>query len=584
MPVLAGAGVLAIAALGWLAFRGRAVAPAVPLERVQLTFTGNASTPALSPDGRRMAYTTRQCDTAGLCTEDVVVQDIGGAGSATVLRGATAVWRIEWSADARYLLLNASYGSGSWGVFSIPSLGGEPRFLGCCEGEVAAGSDTALVARGPNVGDSIGWVRWVMIGDGIAHDSLPIRAPGGAQLRAELFPDGTRLLLRKQHPGSEDMFVLDRTGAVLDSLVFSRPQVPEEAWLSPDGRGLLVLLPRLRSTAEVDLLRYRIDGSGRFDTTPETLARQLGVNAGASIGRTGALAYGYGPTEYSVWALRRRTPTSMDFTQRRLATSTALLTASLSPPGDQVLLWRPVPTGDGRQQLSVMPFDSGPETPVGPPVDNRDFDWTQDGAAVVMATRRGADSLAISRVEVPSGRTTPLATVPSLDYLLLETVDGGGFIMLPTGQSFRRVGLPGLPDSTIRLPDAIGTLQSIDPSPDGRAFVSISWDPAFDSILVHRVSAVDGSMTRLASFGAEGSQPPRWLDDGSIIVSIFETSWTMAWYRVPAAGGRPERVGTPPRYPASYRFSGDGLRVMARSQDRRTDIYLVPNFGEVLKE
>ena len=44
------------------------------------------------------------------------------------------------------------------------------------------------------------------------------------------------------------------------------------------------------------------------------------------------------------------------------------------------------------------------------------------------------------------------------------------------------------------------------------------------------------------------------------------------------------RLGTPPRYPAIYRFSGDGLRVMARAQDRRTDIYLVPNFGEVLKE
>jgi hypothetical protein len=87
----------------------------------------------------------------------------------------------------------------------------------------------------------------------------------------------------------------------------------------------------------------------------------------------------------------------------------------------------------------------------------------------------------------------------------------------------------------------------------------------------------------LASFGAEGSQPPRWLSDGSLIVPILETSWTLAWYRIPATGGKPVRLGSPPRFPANYRLSEDGRRVMARPEDRRTDIYLVPNFGEVLK-
>jgi hypothetical protein len=95
---------------------------------------------------------------------------------------------------------------------------------------------------------------------------------------------------------------------------------------------------------------------------------------------------------------------------------------------------------------------------------------------------------------------------------------------------------------------------------------------------------MDGSVAQLARLGAEGLQPPRWLDDGTLIVPILETEWTLAWYRIPATGGAPVRLGSPPRYPAAYRLSDDGLRVLARPQDRRTDIYLIPNFGEALKQ
>ena len=89
-------------------------------------------TPALSQDGRRLAYTARQCDSTGHCTVDLVVQDMAGAGKATILRGLNNVWWIWWTADARYLVLMASFGSDRWGVLSVPSLGGEPLFLGCC--------------------------------------------------------------------------------------------------------------------------------------------------------------------------------------------------------------------------------------------------------------------------------------------------------------------------------------------------------------------------------------------------------------------------------------------------------------------
>ena len=370
LPIAVGVGVLVVAALGWFAFRGRSAAPSVRLERTQLTFTGNASSPGISQDASRIAYATSQCDTAGLCTVDIVIQDVGGAGLATVLRGANAVWEIRWTADGRYLVFGASFGADRWGAFSVPTLGGEPRFLGCCAATTVGASDTALVTRPAAVGDSIGWLRWVTVADGVVRDSLPIRGDGiGANMLAESFPGGERLLILQDHPRSLTAVVASRTGAVLDSLVFDFPQVPISVNPALDGQSLIATMPRVQAQGEVDFLRYPLSGNGRITTTPDTVARQFAINAGGDVSRSGALVYGFGPTEYSVWALRRDTPTSMRFTQRRLASSTALLNGSLSPTGDRILLNRPAPSGGERRQFSVMPFDSGPELPVGPPVE-----------------------------------------------------------------------------------------------------------------------------------------------------------------------------------------------------------------------
>jgi hypothetical protein len=171
--------------------------------------------------------------------------------------------------------------------------------------------------------------------------------------------------------------------------------------------------------------------------------------------------------------------------------------------------------------------------------------------------------------------------VESRDYVTAETVVGGGLVILPTPATFRRVGVPGLADSTFPLPAGWG--RNVEPSPDGRAFVVLGWDVNLDSILVHRISLVDGSATRLAAFGGEGMYQPTWLDDGTIIVPVDETAWTQVWYRIPAAGGPPLRMGSPPQVRGSYRISADGRRLLARSADMRTDIYMIRNYDELLK-
>ena len=112
--------------------------------------------------------------------------------------------------------------------------------------------------------------------------------------------------------------------------------------------------------------------------------------------------------------------------------------------------------------------------------------------------------------------------------------------------------------------------------------MAAGWDATDDSVSVARISLLDGSVTRLARFAGEGSQQPAWLPDGSILVPVLETIWTLAWYRIPADGGKPVRLGSPPRFPATDRFSRDGLSGIARVSDRRADVYLIRNFSDLL--
>ena len=103
MAIIGGVIVLAaIVAGGAYAMRGRAssAAPSSGVAtlggRTQLTTAGVVLVPAISPDGKQLAYVTQKCST-GQCGYSIVVQDIGGSTTRPILEGATAAYYLEWS-------------------------------------------------------------------------------------------------------------------------------------------------------------------------------------------------------------------------------------------------------------------------------------------------------------------------------------------------------------------------------------------------------------------------------------------------------------------------------------------------------
>ena len=582
---LVAGGALAAAALlvALRLFFGRPLERVVQPDRAQLTFTGNARTPALSADGKRLAYSTRTCDSEGRCTEDVVVQDLGGAGSTTLLSGWAGIMALEWSGDGRWLVANAFEGAGrNWGMYALPALGGPPRHLIRGNGWLVGTTDT-LVAYRRVAGDSVTWLRWLTVSDGVVRDSLPLPRGLGFGWDFRTLPDGRLFLIRGGGPTGWMGTLLDRAGRPLDSLVVVEPGV---FLLGPSGDGRAILAvgtPQFKQgRGSSRILAWRIGARGTLASRPDTVLR--GIDGRAWLAPGGSLLLASGPPRSEVWAMERAGTSSMRFTQQQLAAATALLGGFISPPGDRILLRRQAALDDSTaSQFSLLPFEGGAETPVDLPPQAAGATWDWSGRRLLLFRRQGVDTLVIRLYDPETEADQPLAAFSWGRLIGITRLPGGGLLFpLRDPMAIRRFGAPGLPDTTFLMGERWAGFHGVAGAPDGKAAVWVGWDQKGDSVRVERVSLEDGSVRTLATFYPFDGGQPYWFDDGTIMVGIRETVASLAWYRVHEDGRPPVRLGSPPRFPAEYDISRDGRRVVATVAEDRPDIYVIRNFAELL--
>ncbi len=558
------AGVVVLAALGaWIvrAKLGGRGGPAVALTgRTQLTFTGNVQGPALSPDGKQLAFFERNCVT-GRCTYAIDVQDVGGTTTHRILGGATAAYGMWWSPDRRNLLTLATIG-GRWGVYLLSALGGAPRFLTTGAAEFYAGGDSLLVS--PQFrSDSVFWIKVTSL-EGAVGDSIRV-AGAGLGLGNILVVPGSRWIATMITQATTGLWqVMDRRGRVADRLVNSCA-CPGRA--SADA----LWLARLGSAGDYSIVRIALDAErGRLARRQDTVL--TGAITSFSVTSDGSTAaYDQGSYDYGSWAvdmadaLKGRFPDA-----RRLVRASTPVTSAVSPDGARLLVSRFLPSASGalERHLSIMTFSGGAEVPLqtsGPPVAA----FWRDSVSVLVGTGSRGQHAAL--LDVRTGAVERTLDLPDTNIVDMTSLPDG-WAWIP-GTDDRIVIQRAGGTIEIKKPAWFGVLFQVNADPTGRRIGMSGWNRStFDTLGVAVVSSDGGVPEMWATHFAElGGM--MFLADGSVGFEVWPSQETASVYRVPAPG-RLQLVGTVPRPVSDLTASADLRRVAFDTKDYHGDAWM----------
>ncbi|MDP3767390.1 MAG: hypothetical protein Q8S13_05200, partial [Dehalococcoidia bacterium] len=366
---------------------------------------------------------------------------------------ASSFWFVRWATGGRFLVVTRVDQQG-FGVYAVPTLGGDPRPLGCCFGVPVGATDTLLLSpyfAPPTV--SVVWLRFVTVSDGLVHDSVPVRRLGVVSIGYPAGAGGRVAVGRYLTPTTGSLWLVDRTGRVTDSMPENTGLGSAPLW-SPRGDALIWASARGRilwgSPSPSVVLRRRITPEGRFAGSPDTLLRLQAGSDLAALQADGTALLTQGPVDGAAWALERARPGQIGFTTRRIAASTAGLQAWLSRDGSHVWLAHGFAgSGSGRRDV-IVPFAGGQERAFTAPAgDIYAGDWTRPvSSGLLLAARDSLGHARLVEVSVATGRVREVASLPeSTDWIF--AVPGGGYAAVDFETGVARVqGRPGKADTT----------------------------------------------------------------------------------------------------------------------------------------
>ena len=552
--------IVAVAAIAAYVLRPHALGHASLGARTQLTSTGEVLDPAISPDGKQLAYVTRHC-TGPTCMYGVVVQDVGGTTTRAILDSATAAYVLEWSPDRRNLMFGGTV-AGRSGTFLLSALGGEPRWLTPGVATFYAGGDSLLL--GPRLGpDSVFYVRVAAL-DGIPRDSIRIAGPGRRLGALSVVPGTSWILSLVIQPPHGLWQIVDRSGKVADHVVNACTcggiAATDAVWLARAGNGL-----------EESVVRIAIDrANGHFAARQDTMTH--GVFTQFSLTSDGAsMVMDDGTFDHSVWAVPLADAMKGAFPDaRRIAHASTAVTAVLSPDGALLLLRRTLPTSGGNSEIrfSTMPFDGGEDTPLRAPGITTRASWS-DAQHVATSSLDGG-KVRLAEVDVRTGAQRNVLQLPDSTIVDFAALDDG-WAWIPASRD-RIVVSEGGRRREVRQPAWFsGIYQLATDRAHRRVLFTGAGGVTGDSAAVAAVTLDDGKATLWSTHFAEVSHVwPSTAHDAVFGVAETADGWTL----FAVDGGKLTSLGTIGRPTYVLSISQDLSRAVVSSLDYRADAWL----------
>ena len=558
-------GTLLVLGLGAAAtFLLRRQGPTLPVAQRQLTYTGYASQPAISPDGRRVAYVTS--------SRSLVVQPLDGSDPLTLVPPARFLYEPRWTRDGAAILFKMFRDTVVDGriklaaTWMVPSTGGPAHEILPDIDAFDAGSDTLTAVwaqRNPSR------IEVVELASRRTVRSIPIPDSLGTVHEVAWSPDGNWIAFTARFVG-----LIASHGGPTRRLARagSNPR-----W-APSGDALYFLQD---SNGTVELRKVAVDPDKGVARGNAERVLSLPHATDFDLAATGTVVYTQSASSQHAFAFTLG-KAGVEETHRLTQGTASVGDVGLSWDGSQVAYTR---WAGGRGRIEVVPFTGGPAQP-GPSATGRDqaATWSPDGTqlAFVATDSGGANRLMVARY---SGRTAQaVGTAAPTDWTGWGGWSADGKWIAYKTENPKRIALVNLASQTesfVSVPDSLGTTYGrLIPAPDGRQLVVSTirkWTDWGRLVL----ATADGSSWRPLREPFGESNPIMWTRDGWLYLANHralngESGFTLSeLWRLRVPDGTAEFVAALPEGARHCSMAQDGRHGACVQESIQSDLLVV---------
>jgi Tol biopolymer transport system component len=556
-------------AVAWYATRTPSVVSEgpVPVHR-QITFTGKAKWPAVSPDGHYVAYTTTKDDGR----QALVIQDLAGGRPLEIFEGQK-LWAI-WSPEGTKLLVHATTerpdGTSETGFFLVPRLGGTPTRLSHLAGQSWAPDGRRMVGAAR--------ASELVIVDMVTGETTPIPVRGDHvwMQEASWSPVADRILFKtRDDKDAVTVWTIAPDGTGQTEVLTSETWLWSLVW-GPEGNAFYYMLDQ---GGTADLMRFPVHPrTGEPGGDPITV--MSGINAGYSLSISAdgrKLVYTRSSGQENLWLVE--IPVSGGAAggveTRQLTSGTVEDTRpNLSPDGKTLAFARDF--GD-RSEIFVMSLAGGEAKPLTflrsaswSPV------WSPDGKQIAFISDHQGEARiwlvdARGGTPRPFSADRPVQAVPGeIEWAPARSL----LYQLPGNRNFHWLDPETGAESPLIEDDSVGWVFFPRVSPDG-ARVAVAWNRQDRGIWV--LSTEDRTQLHVSDVWAF---PCGWSADGEWIYALDYDHEPPRILAVPAEGGEARTVLELPFEDVSTvaTMTPDGKSFVVTVREGRSDVWLVENF------
>ncbi|MDX1396625.1 MAG: BTAD domain-containing putative transcriptional regulator [Gemmatimonadota bacterium] len=541
----------------------------------QITHTGNACSPSISPDGSMLAFYSIEGETAHLHVQDVI--------HGRALRVSDVPWRgircprpAGWSPDGSRLLVAAPYQ-----VQIVSRFGGNPLNPSPIRGQMATWSPDGTAIATASI-DSRGFTVTDLVSGEATRVPLSLPDSHSLDWLSSLEWSGLeRRLAALTYRGEvHTLWSVSRTGEMRE-LVTDTAELSSPRW-GPGSASIYYLRAAgdLRDAGvTAELWKVGVGPIGERTSSPELVRTGLQGGDLFTITADGSrMAYTRLSDRWELWVAERDPAGVGETTWRQLLGGTARLwEPAFSPDGEHVSLIRGHPgdpivlsLADARVR-EVAPFERATQSPA----------WSPDGRALAFAVSEGP----VGRIWTVRGdgagrRRYHEAEVTLAAYKTVAWCTASSLIYEEPGHMSLRI---------LDLEDG-STAPLLPPSPEKYVFLPLC-SPDGSEFAFYRNGA--GTGLYVASLEAPGPHllaagtiyPSSWSNDGDWVYAmrIGEDRRGMP-VRVARLDGRVEPLlHAPPDFEGEVRWSQtaisrDGVRLVFNHRVSTSDIVLVERF------